>query len=37
MAYKLPLKIRDQKSIMFDAIVEVVIEDYNIDLSKYAE
>jgi len=28
------LKIRDQKSIMFDAIVEVVKEDYNIDLSK---
>jgi len=28
------LKIRDQKSIMFDTIVEIVKEDYNIDLSK---
>jgi transposase-like protein len=28
------LNIRDQKCIMFDAIVEVVKEEYNIDLSK---
>lgn len=28
------LELRDQKSIMFDAIVEVVQEEYNIDLLK---
>ena len=28
------LELRDQKSIMFDAIVQVVKEDYNIDLLK---
>jgi len=28
------LELRDQKSIMFDAIVEVVKEEYNIDLPK---
>ena len=30
----LELELRDQKSIMFDAIVQVVKEDYNIDLLK---